>query len=116
MVMANTLGLVLLVPLVFTPIAYLLGKTSGKNTGWWAALPLVISLFLLATVAAEIQGGGTYTETYNWVPELGLSFNLTLDGLSVWMALTINLLCLGISLYSIPYMEHRLHEWEHETG
>ena len=32
------------------------------------------------------------------------------------MALTINLLCLGISLYSIPYMEHRLHEWEHETG
>jgi NADH-quinone oxidoreductase subunit M len=116
MVMANTLGLVLLVPLVFTPIAYLLGKSSGKNTGWWAALPLVISLFLLATVAAEIQGGGTYTEEYNWVPELGLSFNLTLDGLSVWMALTINLLCLGISLYSIPYMEHRLHEWEHETG
>jgi len=116
MVMANTLGLVLLVPLIFTPIVYLLGKQTGKGTGWWTALPLIISLLLLATVAMEIQGGGEYVENYSWAPEAGLTFGLKADGLSIWVLLTINLLCLGISIYSVPYMEHRLHEWEHETG
>jgi len=116
MIMANTLGLVLLVPLIFTPIAYLVGKSTGKNTGWLAALPLLVTLYLLSTVAGQVRSDGIYTEAYNWVPDLGITFNLSLDGLSIWMALTINLLCLGISIYSVPYMEHRLHEWEHETG
>jgi len=116
MVMAYTLGLVLLVPLIFTPIVYLLGKQTGKGTGWWTALPLIISLLLLVTVAMEIQGGGEYVENYSWAPEAGLTFGLKADGLSIWVLLTINLLCLGISIYSVPYMEHRLHEWEHETG
>ncbi|MBN2335761.1 NADH-quinone oxidoreductase subunit M [Candidatus Bathyarchaeota archaeon] len=116
MVLSYTLGLVLLVPLIATPIVYALGKNFGKGTGWLTAVPLVITLFLLATVAVEIQGGGTYEEVYNWAPQAGLSFGLKADGLSIWMLLTINLLCLGISIYSIPYMEHRFHEWEHETG
>ncbi len=116
MVMSYTLGLVLLVPLIATPIVYVLGKNFGKGTGWLTALPLVITLFLLATVAVEIQGGGSYEEVYSWAPQAGLSFGLMADGLNIWMLLTINLLCLGISVYSIPYMEHRFHEWEHETG
>ncbi len=116
MVMSYTLGMVLLVPLIATPIVYVLGKNFGKDTGWLTALPLAISLFLLATVAVEIHGGGSYEELYSWAPQAGLSFGLKADGLSIWMMLTINLLCLGISIYSIPYMEHRFHEWEHETG
>ncbi len=116
MVMSYTLGLVLLVPIVFIPIVYFLGKSTGKRTGWWAAFPLLITLFLIVTVAIEIQGGGVYEEVYNWAPQAGLSFGLKADGLSIWMLLTINLLCLGIAVYSIPYMEHRFHEWEHETG
>jgi NADH-quinone oxidoreductase subunit M len=116
MVIQNTLGLVLLIPLIFTPIIYLLGKQQGKNTGWWTAIPLVLTLVLLATVALEIRGGGVYEEVYTWAPKAGLSFGLKADGLSIWVLLTVNLLCLGVSIYSIPYMEHRLHEWEHETG
>jgi len=116
MVMANTLSLVLLVPLIFTPIVYILGKQTGKGTGWWTALPLTISLLLLATVAMEIQSGGEVVEHYSWAPTAGLTFGLRADGLSIWVLLTVNLLCLGISIYSVPYMEHRLHGWEHETG
>ncbi len=116
MVMANTLSLVLLVPLIFTPIVYILGKQTGKGTGWWTALPLTISLLLLATVAMEIQSGGEVVEHYSWAPTAGLTFGLRADGLSIWVLLTVNLLCLGMSIYSVPYMEHRLHEWEHETG
>jgi len=116
MTMAYSLAQVLLVPLIFTPIAYLVGKSTGKNTGWVAFIPLAYTLLLLGGIAVEIQGGGGYSETYSWAPAAGLTFGLKADGLSIWMLLTINILCLMISLYSIPYMEHRFHEWERETG
>lgn len=107
---------VLLVPLIFAPIAYVAGRTTGKKTGWIALIPLAYSLLLLIGIAAGISGGGTYKESYSWAPVIGLSFGLQADGLSIWMLLTINILCLFISMYSIPYMEHRFHEQEHETG
>ncbi len=116
MVIPYSLAQVLLVPLVFTPIAYFVGKRIGKDTGWLTAIPLVYTLLLLIGIAAEIQGGGAYVESYQWAQDAGLTFGLKADGLSIWVLLTINILCLFISIYSIPYMEHRLHEWEHETG
>jgi NADH-quinone oxidoreductase subunit M len=116
MVIANSLAQVLLVPVVFTPIAYFVGKSMGKKTGWFTAIPLVYTLLLLAGIAAEIQGGGVYQEIYRWAPDAGITFGLKADGLSIWVLLTVNILCLFISIYSIPYMEHRFHEWQHETG
>jgi NADH-quinone oxidoreductase subunit M len=114
--MAYPLLQVLVVPLVFVPIAYLGGRALGRNTGWLAFLPLVYTLYLSLSVAAEAHGGAPHLEIYGWAPEAGLTFGLLADGLSIWMLLTINILCLLVSLYSIPYMEHRFHEWEHETG
>src|SRR4030065_729540 len=64
MVIPYSLAQVLLVPLVFTPIAYFVGKRIGKNTGWLTAIPLVYTLLLLAGIAAEMQGGGAYIELY----------------------------------------------------
>ncbi len=116
MAIAYSLAQVLLVPLVFTPIAYLVGKNTGKNTGYLTALPLVYSLLLLGGVMADVGAKGSYVETYAWAPDAGLTFGLKADGLNIWVLLTVNILCLFISLYSIPYMEHRFHEWEHETG
>lgn len=116
MVIPYSLAQVLLVPLVFTPIAYFVGKSMGKSTGWLTAIPLAYTLLLLGGIAAEIQGGGQYVEAYPWAPSAGITFGLKADGLSIWVLLTVNILCLFISLYSIPYMEHRFHEWEHETG
>jgi len=116
MVFANSLALVLLVPLLSTPLAYLLGKSMGKRTGWVAAAPLLVTLALLLGVAAETSGGGVYVEHYEWIPSAGISLDLNADGLNIWVLITINILCLFVSIYSIPYMEHRFHEWQHETG
>ncbi len=77
MVFANTLALVLLVPLVTTPLAYYLGKSMGKKTGWIAAAPLVVTLLLLLSVAVETKGGGSYTEHYEWIPTSNIGFDLT---------------------------------------
>jgi len=107
---------ILIVPLLFSPVAYLMGRRLERNTGWIAFIPLAYTLLLALLVAAEVWEGQPHLELYRWAPEAGLTFGLLADGLSVWMLLTINILCLFVSLYSIPYMEHRFHEWEHETG
>ena len=116
MVAPYSLILVLLVPLVSAPIIYWLGRSMGKKIGWFALIPLVVTLLLITGVAFEIRGEGSYMESYTWAPAAGLSFGLLADGLSIWMVLTVNILCLMICLYSVSYMEHRFHEEEHHTG
>jgi NADH-quinone oxidoreductase subunit M len=116
MVIPYSLTLVLLVPLVFAPIVYLLGRTMGKKIGWLAAVPLVFTLLLIANIAVDIRGGGSYSESFEWAPVAGLTFGMLADGMSMWMLLTINILCLMICIYSIKYMEHRFQEEEHHTG
>lgn len=116
MAVVYSLVQVLLVPLILAPISYLVGKNTGKNTGYIVALPLFYSLLLLGSLTVDVGAKGEYVETYAWAPDAGLNFGLKVDGLSIWVLLTINILCLFISLYSIPYMEHRFKEWEHETG
>jgi NADH-quinone oxidoreductase subunit M len=116
MAIPYSLALVLLVPIVSAPIVYQLGKQMGKKIGWVATIPLIITLLLIISLAVEINGGGSYSESYSWAPAAGLTFGLLADGLSIWMLLTINVLCLMICIYSVPYMEHRFIEEEHHTG
>jgi len=114
--MAYTLAQVLLVPLVFAPIAYLAGRKIGKQTGWMVSLPLLYTLLLLLGVAYGIRDGKSVIENYPWAELAGLTFGLKADGLSIWIAITINLLCLLVGVYSIRYMEHRFHEEGHEAS
>ena len=114
--MQYALAQVLLVPLVFTPVVYLAGRKAGKQTGWLVALPLLYTLLLLLSVAYRIREGISIVEVYSWAPLAGLTFGLKADGLSIWMAITINLLCLLVAVYSIRYMEHRFHEEGHEPS
>ena len=116
MVMQYSLLLSLVVPLAAVAIAYFAGRSTGKNIGWFVAASLLVSLALLVGVALGISDGSAYKEVYTWAPQAGLSFTLLADGLSIWVLLTINVLCLAITVYSMPYMEHRFHEWEHETN
>jgi NADH-quinone oxidoreductase subunit M len=107
--------LALAVPLATVALAYFTRKMLGKNVGWLVAASLAVSLLLLGGIALDIKDGGSYREAYTWAPQVGLNFTLLADGLSIWVLLTINILCLAITVYSMPYMEHRFHEWEHET-
>ncbi len=116
MVMQYSLLLSLVVPLAAVAIAYFAGRSTGKSIGWFVAASLIVSLALLVGVALGISDGSAYKEVYTWAPQAGLSFTLLADGLSIWVLLTINVLCLAITVYSMPYMEHRFHEWEHETN
>jgi NADH-quinone oxidoreductase subunit M len=111
--MTNGLLWTIAIPLLMVPIILLL-KNQGKNLGWLAAAPLAASTLLYVQSALEIRGNHAILEVYNWAQSAGLTMGFLVDGLSIWVLLTVALLGLFVAIYSIPYLEHRLHEMEHE--
>jgi NADH-quinone oxidoreductase subunit M len=97
-------------PLLVSPVAYVLAKKSGSNaTTWFSFGILAISTLLLFMASFTLQGGRTaYVESYPW-SQFG-NFGLRIDGLSLPFAIIINILCTVLTLYSKPYMLHKIKE------
>ena len=97
-------------PLLVSPIAYILSKKSGSNaTTWFSFGTLAISTMLLLIASSNLQGGrSAYVESYAW-SQFG-NFGLRIDGLSLPFAIIINILCTVLTLYSKPYMLHKIKE------
>ena len=97
-------------PLLVSPIAYILGRKSGSNaTTWFSFGILAISTMLLFIASFNLQGGrSAYVESYTW-SQFG-NFGLRIDGLSLPFAIIINILCTVLTLYSKPYMLHKIKE------
>src|SRR5215204_3774066 len=99
------------IPLLLSPLAYILGKKLGTNfTTWFSFSILAISTILLIIPAIGLGGEGSeaYQESYQW-SQFG-NFGLRLDGLSLPFALIIYILCTVLALYSKPYMIHKVGE------
>jgi NADH-quinone oxidoreductase subunit M len=97
-------------PLLLSPVAYILGKRIGVNAVTWFSFGiLAISTGLLFIPALTLKGGqSAYVESYPW-SQFG-NFGLRLDGLSLPFALIIYILCTVLALYSKPYMIHKVIE------
>jgi proton-translocating NADH-quinone oxidoreductase chain M len=96
--------------LLVSPVAYVLAKKSGSNTTTWFSFGiLAISTLLLFMASSTLQGGrSAYIESYTW-SQFG-NFGLRIDGLSLPFAIIINILCTVLTLYSKPYMLHKIKE------
>jgi proton-translocating NADH-quinone oxidoreductase chain M len=104
-------------PLLVSPIAYILSKRSGSNaTTWFSFGILALSTMLLLIASSNLQGGrSAYVESYAW-SQFG-NFGLRIDGLSLPFAIIINILCTVLTLYSKPYMLHKIKEsFEENSG
>src|ERR671939_1606452 len=101
-------------PLILSPVSYILGKRIGINAVTWFSFGvLAISTALLFVPAATLHGGhAAYVESYPW-SQFG-NFGLRLDGLSLPFALIIYILCTVLALYSKPYMVHKIMEDIHQ--
>ena len=97
-------------PLLVSPVAYVLAKKRGGNeTTWFSFGILAISTLLLFMASFTLQGGrSAYIESYAW-SQFG-NFGLRIDGLSLPFAIIINILCTVLTLYSKPYMLHKIKE------
>ena len=99
------------IPLLLSPLAYILCKKLGVNVAtWFSFFILAISTILLIIPATGLGVGGSkaYEESYQW-SQFG-NFGLRLDGLSLPFALIIYILCTVLALYSKPYMIHKVGE------
>jgi proton-translocating NADH-quinone oxidoreductase chain M len=103
-------------PLLMSPVSYILGKRIGINAVTWFSFGiLAISTALLFVPAATLNGGqSAYVESYPW-SQFG-NFGLRLDGLSLPFAMIIYILCTALALYSKPYMIHKIMEDVHGNG
>jgi proton-translocating NADH-quinone oxidoreductase chain M len=94
-------------PLIFSPVAYYLGKRKGINIVTWFSFGiLALSTMFIIIPSLGLSYAGTYQEIYPW-SQLG-HFGLKMDGLSIPFAITIYLLCTVVALYSKPYMIRKI--------
>ena len=100
-------------PLLLSPVCYILGKKIGINAVTWFSFGvLAISTVFLFVPAATLHGGqSAYVESYTW-SQFG-NFGLRMDGLSLPFAMIIYILCTALALYSKPYMIHKIMEDVH---
>ena len=103
------------IPLLLSPLAYILGRKFGTNLATWFSFSiLAVSTILLMIPALALKPGSHegYQESYQW-SQFG-NFGLRLDGLSLPFALIIYILCTALALYSKPYMIHKITEAANE--
>ncbi len=91
---------IFIVPVAAGLIGYLL---PSRLVGWWSLLGSLVSLALaIALVAGFDAGSGMLQEVVDetWIPDLGVRFQLGVDGLSVFLVLLTSLLWAASNLYS----------------
>ena len=94
------------IPLVVAGILPLVGKVSKKVLPDILANGVLAALLALAVVQGRsLISGGPDIETFTWLGE-PLTLRLALDGFSLLMLVTIALVGLCITLYSVNYMDH----------
>ena len=93
---------VVLLPLAAVPLVLIASPRLKERVGWVAFAPLMFS-----TLIVLFSGSlGTVEERFRW-DAIGY-FGLRADGLSIPVVFTIAILCSVISIYSMPYMSHRI--------
>lgn len=97
-------------PLLLSPVAYILGRKKGiQLVTWFSFGVLAISTcFLVAPILSIDEENQNYEESFTW-SQFG-NFGLRLDGLSIPFAIIIYILCTVLALYSKPYMLHKIQE------
>jgi NADH-quinone oxidoreductase subunit M len=103
---------VIVVPLITAIICLGLGKRLGKSLGWIAGGALAYTTSLLSYVGYQFWVNNTVvTEHYSWsTATFSINFGLYADGLSIPVALIMNLVCAACAIYSIKYMEHHIEQ------
>jgi NADH-quinone oxidoreductase subunit M len=97
-----------LLPALMFPIVYLVGRKSSKTAAILLALVAITNITLLSTTVQAVLNpatGNRYVESYYWIPALGSSFTLFVDGVSLSMAIITLVLILAATLFSINYMQ-----------
>ncbi len=109
------LFLTVIVPMVASFLQAILGRNWKPKVH--TTVSTVLLLLPLAVISALIVQTGLkepVADTPFFRSDVAGNFTMLLDGLNAPIAFSIGLITAFVSLYSLPYMEHRLREMEHE--
>jgi NADH-quinone oxidoreductase subunit M len=98
----------MMLPAVMFPLVYLVGRKSSKSAAVLVALVALADIALLSTTVQAVMDPATgyrHIESYRWIPVLGSSFTLFVDGVSLSIAIVTMILILTAALYSVNYMQ-----------
>ncbi|MFP7761359.1 DUF4040 family protein [Marisediminicola sp. LYQ134] len=84
--------------------AALLGRALGRENGFLLAAPLLAAAGLLAAASTGASGSAAPEQAWSWMPSLGISFALRLDGLSLLFALLVTVVGAGVFAYAARYL------------
>jgi NADH-quinone oxidoreductase subunit M len=97
---------ILIAPVIASIFIFLTRHKIGKKAGWIAGGILLYTTVLLCIAGLRVYQGEVIVEKYLLGPDVSL--NLLVDGLSLPIALIINIICVVLAFYSIHYVEHRI--------
>ena len=105
----NILLQIVSVPVLTSLFIYLIRRRKiARKSGWIAGLAHLYTTLLLCLVGLRVYRGEVVYEWYRVGPKV--NFALLADGLSLPIALVINLCVTALAFYSIRYIEHRIEE------
>jgi NADH-quinone oxidoreductase subunit M len=97
---------IVIVPIVASLFIFLTRSKIGEKAGWVATIALLYTTALLCFAGIRVSQGEIIYEEYPIGPKV--RFDLLADGLSLPVALIINLCCVVLAFYSMHYVEHRI--------
>jgi multicomponent K+:H+ antiporter subunit A len=99
------LPIIILLPLILgTTLVSLLKQSSRRLTAFAAVGVSMTSLGLLLTQAREVFNGAVITQSWSWLPQLGIDFSFRLDALGLLFALLISGIGTLIYIYVYFYL------------
>ena len=117
--MEYALSQAVFLPLLLSPVAYIIGRKFGPTPATWFTFGLLLYCTIIIIIPAM---NGTYEEHYPWTELFG-EFGFYMDGLASPFAIMIYVISTILALYSKPYMVHifkeqfkELHQKSGETG
>jgi formate hydrogenlyase subunit 3/multisubunit Na+/H+ antiporter MnhD subunit len=96
----------MLVPLMASLFILVTRRIIGKKARFIPIIALLYTTALLFIATISVYQGTPILEEYVWGPYV--TFGLLADGLSIPVALIINIICTALAFYSLHYVEHRL--------
>ncbi len=92
-------GLLVLTLILLAIIAPFITKSLRNFSGWFYALVPFSGLLYYLSLLGAVNQGEVFTETYAWIPAMGINFSFYVDGFS----LLFSLLVLGIGTFILIY-------------
>jgi formate hydrogenlyase subunit 3/multisubunit Na+/H+ antiporter MnhD subunit len=99
---------IIIAPALAAIVIFLLRYQLGKKCGWVAVLSLTYTTVLLLGALVGVYREGSVVEEYSPVINPNITLTFLADGLSISVALICNLLSLGLAIYSMKYVDHRI--------